>query len=115
MVSRTHTSSAPIIRISRVVATRSASSPNGSTSCRRIMRKSSSSTTPSSCSRTCEVRAMAYNSYDTILFEKRDRVATVTLNRPERLNAVSEEMTDELLDVFTEIEQDAEVWTIIVT
>ncbi len=58
---------------------------------------------------------MAYSSYDTILFEKRDRIATVTLNRPDRLNAVSEEMTDELLAVFTEIEKDDEVWTIIVT
>lgn len=58
---------------------------------------------------------MGYSSYDTILFEKRDRIATVTLNRPDRLNAVSEEMTDELLDVFTEIEKDEEVWTIIVT
>jgi enoyl-CoA hydratase/carnithine racemase len=58
---------------------------------------------------------MTYGSYDTILFEKRDRIATVTLNRPDRLNAVSEEMTDELLEVFTEIEKDDEVWTIIVT
>ena len=58
---------------------------------------------------------MAYSSYDTILFEKRDRIATVTLNRPDRLNAISEDMTDELLDVFTEIEKDDEVWTIIVT
>ena len=58
---------------------------------------------------------MAYSDYSTILFEKRDRIATVTLNRPERLNAITEDMTDELLDVFTEIEKDEEVWTIIVT
>jgi enoyl-CoA hydratase/carnithine racemase len=58
---------------------------------------------------------MAYSSYDTILFEKRNRIATVTLNRPDRLNAVSEEMTVELQHVFTEIEKDDEVWTIIFT
>ena len=32
---------------------------------------------------------MDYNKYETLFFEKRDRVLTVTLNRPEKLNAIN--------------------------
>ena len=44
--------------------------------------------------------------YQTILFEKKDRWAKITLNRPEVKNALSEVMTDELMSVFSEIEED---------
>ena len=43
--------------------------------------------------------------YQTILFEKKDRWAKITLNRPEVKNALSEIMTDELMSVFSEIEE----------
>jgi enoyl-CoA hydratase/carnithine racemase len=53
--------------------------------------------------------------YDTILYEVADRTATITFNRPDRLNAVNLEMTGELRDAYARAEGDDEVWTIIVT
>ena len=48
--------------------------------------------------------------FQTILFEKKDRWAKITLNRPEVKNALSEIMTDELMSVFSEIEEDDLFW-----
>jgi enoyl-CoA hydratase/carnithine racemase len=53
--------------------------------------------------------------YDTILYEVDDRVATVTFNRPDQLNAVSPEMVRELRDAYASAEADDDVWIIIVT
>ncbi len=39
-------------------------------------------------------------SYQTILYENRDAVLTMTLNRPDRLNAYTDIMCNELLDAF---------------
>lgn len=38
--------------------------------------------------------------YETLLVEVQDRIATLTLNRPERLNALSPQLTDELGDAI---------------
>jgi enoyl-CoA hydratase/carnithine racemase len=38
--------------------------------------------------------------YETVLVETRDRITTLTLNRPERLNALSAQLTQELGDVL---------------
>lgn len=38
--------------------------------------------------------------YETLLVEAHDRIATLTLNRPERLNALSPQLTDELADAL---------------
>jgi enoyl-CoA hydratase/carnithine racemase len=35
--------------------------------------------------------------YQQILFEKRDRILTITLNRPDKLNAYSERMVHEII------------------
>lgn len=43
--------------------------------------------------------------YQTILFEKKDRWAKITLNRPEVKNALSEVMTDELIAVFQKLKK----------
>ena len=37
---------------------------------------------------------------DTIIYDVQDRVATVTLNRPERLNAITTGMQREMLDAL---------------
>jgi enoyl-CoA hydratase/carnithine racemase len=54
-------------------------------------------------------------SYDTILYEVSDRTATITFNRPERLNAVNLAMAGELRDAYARAEADDDVWTILVT
>ncbi|MFC3172654.1 enoyl-CoA hydratase/isomerase family protein [Novosphingobium bradum] len=54
-------------------------------------------------------------SWNTLLVEKRGHTACVTLNRPEVLNSVSIEMMRELKALYQELEDDEDVWTIIVT
>ena len=53
--------------------------------------------------------------YQTIIYQKDGRLATVTLNRPQRLNAIDSVMPRELNAVFDEMEQDREVWIVILT
>lgn len=50
-----------------------------------------------------------------VLFEKRDRVAWITLNRPERRNAISVAMLEELTSALLESERDREVRAIVLT
>jgi enoyl-CoA hydratase len=50
-----------------------------------------------------------------ILIEKADRIAWVTLNRPEKLNALNNEVLRELEQVFADLEQDPEVGVVVVT
>ena len=44
--------------------------------------------------------------YEYILYEVRDKIATVTLNRPETFNAMGPAMVQELIDVFDETDGD---------
>ncbi|HUP75738.1 MAG TPA: enoyl-CoA hydratase/isomerase family protein [Acidimicrobiales bacterium] len=53
--------------------------------------------------------------YETILYDVDDHIATITFNRPDKLNAVTPLMGDELRDAFQRAEGDDAVWTIIVT
>jgi enoyl-CoA hydratase/carnithine racemase len=53
--------------------------------------------------------------YRTIRYTIEDRVATLTLNRPQQLNAFTVEMMGELLCVFDEIDADDAVRAVIVT
>jgi 2-(1,2-epoxy-1,2-dihydrophenyl)acetyl-CoA isomerase len=53
--------------------------------------------------------------FDTILFDKRDGIATVTLNRPERLNAMTWQMIEELLDAIEDCRQDDTVRVLVFT
>ena len=54
-------------------------------------------------------------SFETIRYEVEDRIATITLNRPDQLNAVSPLMVRELRDAYAAAEADEAVWTILVT
>ncbi|MFN0030234.1 MAG: crotonase/enoyl-CoA hydratase family protein [Acidimicrobiales bacterium] len=53
--------------------------------------------------------------YQTILYELSDRVLTITLNRPERLNAFTEQMRVEMTDALDRADADDEVRAIIIT
>ena len=53
--------------------------------------------------------------YESILYEVKDRVATITLNRPEVLNAVNLTLMREIPQAFARAEADPDVWTTIVT
>ncbi|UCF77300.1 MAG: enoyl-CoA hydratase/isomerase family protein, partial [Betaproteobacteria bacterium] len=50
-----------------------------------------------------------------ILVEKRGRIVCVTLNRPERMNAISVETSNELLQVFQGYRDNPEQWVMILT
>lgn len=54
-------------------------------------------------------------SYKTLLVDKRDGVATITLNRPERLNALSPELMQELLSALEDIDADATIRCLMLT
>ncbi len=53
--------------------------------------------------------------FNTIIYEVEDRIATVTLNRPDRLNAWNLEMMSELIEAFGMADTDDDVRVIIVT
>ena len=54
-------------------------------------------------------------SYSTILYDVEDGILTITLNRPEALNAFNTPMLEELLDACDRADTDDEVKAIIVT
>ena len=53
--------------------------------------------------------------FETILYERRERTACITLNRPDKLNAIDHTMIRELGEAYRAAETDEEVWTLIVT
>jgi enoyl-CoA hydratase/carnithine racemase len=58
---------------------------------------------------------MATKSYDTIKYEVDGHKATITLNRPDALNALSPFMITELRAAYDEAENDEKIWLLIVT
>jgi enoyl-CoA hydratase/carnithine racemase len=54
-------------------------------------------------------------SYQNITVEREERVYTVTINRPEVMNALNPETHSEMAQAFDEFEQDADLWVAIVT
>jgi enoyl-CoA hydratase/carnithine racemase len=54
-------------------------------------------------------------SSETVLFEVSDRIATITLNRPDRLNAMNQQMKDELRAAWQRVKDDPDIWVAIVT
>jgi enoyl-CoA hydratase/carnithine racemase len=53
--------------------------------------------------------------YREIAYETADQIATITLDRPERLNAFTNRMRDELIDAIDRVDADDEVRVAIVT
>jgi enoyl-CoA hydratase len=53
--------------------------------------------------------------YTNIIYEKNDRLAIITLNRPEKLNALSPELIRELYDALSDADADEAVRVIIIT
>ena len=53
--------------------------------------------------------------YETVLYEEKDHVAWITLNRPDALNAITEQMMDELSDVWQRVKQVSDVRVAVLT
>jgi len=53
--------------------------------------------------------------YETLFFEKQNGICTITLNRPERLNAINLQLVRDLEDVLAEIEEDEEARAVVLT
>ncbi len=53
--------------------------------------------------------------YENLIYEKNDRIATVTLNRPEYLNGFAPGLTEDVTAVFDEMAQDDDVLVTIFT
>lgn len=53
--------------------------------------------------------------YENIVFEKQGRIAYITLNRPEHLNAFSQEQSYEMEDIFDEFDADDDLYVAILS
>ena len=53
--------------------------------------------------------------YSEIEYLVADRIATITLNRPDRLNAFTQVMRDELIGAFDQADSDDDVRAVVVT
>ncbi len=53
--------------------------------------------------------------FEQIRYEVKDRIATITLNRPDKLNAFTPRMGDELVQAFDKVDEDDEVRVLVVT
>ena len=53
-------------------------------------------------------------SYDTVIYERKGRIAYITLNRPRSLNAFNDQLHKDLEAAFSEFDMDEESWVCIV-
>jgi len=51
--------------------------------------------------------------FDTLIYEKMDKIASVTINRPQAMNAYNVRMRDELFQILGAIKDDPDVWVVI--
>ena len=52
--------------------------------------------------------------YETLLVEKKDKIAVITINRPDKLNALSSKVHAEGVEVFEELRTDSEVRVVVI-
>lgn len=53
--------------------------------------------------------------YKTLIYEKKDNIGVLTVNRPEKLNALSNELTEELGQFLSDAEKDADLRVLVIT
>ena len=53
--------------------------------------------------------------YETIQVEKKDRVATITFNRPDKMNSITLQLQRELLQALDEVDADSDITVVILT
>lgn len=53
--------------------------------------------------------------YKTLIYEKKDDIGILTINRPDKLNAISNELTSELSSLLAELEKDDKLKVLVVT
>lgn len=53
--------------------------------------------------------------YKTLIYEIKDRIGVLTINRPEKLNALSNELTEELERLLAEVENDEKLRVLVMT
>ena len=53
--------------------------------------------------------------YEALIYEKQDHIALITLNRPERLNALNRRLQLDTLEACAEARNDDDVWAVIFT
>jgi len=57
----------------------------------------------------------ALDQFEFVGYEKRDRVATITMRRPEVLNAMNVRMHEEFSRVWEDFETDPQIWVGVLT
>ena len=63
----------------------------------------------------CTAAGEEHMTYLTLLCEKRNAIGYLTINRPEKLNALNRQVMEELLDCFQDLQKDEDVRVVIVT
>jgi len=53
--------------------------------------------------------------YKTLIYEKKENIGLLTINRPEKMNAISQELTAELSQLLDEIEKDEKLRVLVIT
>ncbi len=53
--------------------------------------------------------------YENVLYEERGHIRIITINRPDRMNAINPETSAELHDAWSRFKDDAEAWVAILT